>query len=102
RQHTTSKRDWSSDVCSSDLIQYLYASGDTHAFMDMNTYDQLELQTSQIEEELNYIVENMTVDVVMFQGEVIGIDLPKNVELEVRSEERRVGNEMNVRRSRYE
>src|SRR5690625_4587669 len=64
-------------------MQYLYASGDTHAFMDMNTYDQLELQTSQIEEELNYIVENMTVDVVMFQGEVIGIDLPKNVELEV-------------------
>lgn len=64
-------------------MQYLYASGDTHAFMDMNTYDQLELQTSQIEEELNYIVENMAVDIVMFQGEVIGLDLPKNVELEV-------------------
>lgn len=64
-------------------MQYLYASGDTHAFMDMNTYEQIELSASQIEHELNFIKENLAVDIIMFQGEVIGIDLPKNVELEV-------------------
>jgi len=64
-------------------MQYLYASGETHAFMDVNTYEQIELSQSQIENELNYIKENMNVDIVMFEGEVIGIDLPNNVELEV-------------------
>src|SRR5690625_4001611 len=33
-------------------MQYLFASGDTHTFMDNQTYEQLELATSQIEREL--------------------------------------------------
>lgn len=64
-------------------MQYLYASGDAHAFMDTNTYEQIELQTSQIEEQLKYIKENMEVSVISYEGEVLGVDLPNNVELEV-------------------
>ncbi|RYG74664.1 elongation factor P [Lentibacillus lipolyticus] len=64
-------------------MQYLYASGDTHAFMDTNTYEQLELQTSQIEKELNFMKENMEVSITSYEGEIIGVELPKNVELEV-------------------
>ncbi|HLR66428.1 elongation factor P [Virgibacillus alimentarius] len=64
-------------------MQYLYASGDVHAFMDTNTYEQIEMQTSQLERELNFIKENMEVTVMTYEGEVIGIDLPNNVELEV-------------------
>lgn len=64
-------------------MQYLYASGDTHAFMDTNTYEQIELSSNQIEYELNFIKENMHVDMIMYQGEILGIDLPKNVELVV-------------------
>lgn len=66
-----------------NTMQYLYASGDTHAFMDTNTYEQIELQTSQIEDELKFIKENMEVSIVTYEGEILGIDLPKNVELEV-------------------
>src|SRR5690625_7624193 len=51
--------------------------------MDVNTYDQIELQTEQIKEELKFIKETMEVDVNMYEGEVLGISLPKNVELEV-------------------
>lgn len=64
-------------------MQYLYASGDVHAFMDMNTYEQLEMQSNQLEHELQFIKENMEVSIVTYEGEVIGVDLPKNVELEV-------------------
>ncbi|MFD2759384.1 elongation factor P [Lentibacillus juripiscarius] len=64
-------------------MQYLYASGDTHAFMDTNTYEQLELQTSQIENELSFMKENMEVSISTYEGEVIGVELPKNVELTV-------------------
>ncbi|HLR72123.1 MAG TPA: elongation factor P [Pseudogracilibacillus sp.] len=64
-------------------MQYLYASGDTHAFMDTETYEQIELQTSQIEEELQFMKENIEVSILTYEGEILGIDLPKNVELVV-------------------
>jgi elongation factor P len=64
-------------------MQYLYSSGDAHTFMDTETYEQLELQTAQIQEELKYILENMSVQVQMYQGEIIGVELPNTVELEV-------------------
>ncbi|QDP40576.1 elongation factor P [Radiobacillus deserti] len=64
-------------------MQYLYASGDVHTFMDNASYEQLELQTSQIEYELKFLKENMEVNVITYQGETLGVDLPNNVELEV-------------------
>lgn len=64
-------------------MQYLYASGDSHAFMDMETFEQIEIPAARIEYELNFIKENLTVDIMVFQGEVIGISLPNNVQLEV-------------------
>lgn len=64
-------------------MQYLYASGEMHAFMDNTTYEQIEIAASQIEHELNFIKENVTVNIMMFDGEVIGIALPNHVDLAV-------------------
>ena len=64
-------------------MQYLYANGDTHAFMDTETYDQIELPEKSIEYELKFLQENMEVQVIQFQGEVLGVDLPNSVVLEV-------------------
>lgn len=64
-------------------MQYLYASGDTHAFMDTTTYEQIEMQSSQLEHELKFIKENMEVSLITYEGEIIGVDLPNNVSLEV-------------------
>lgn len=64
-------------------MQYLYASGDSHAFMDTTTYEQIELSSDQIEYELKFIKENMEVSIISYQGQMLGIDLPNNVELEV-------------------
>ncbi|MCT1903941.1 elongation factor P [Oceanobacillus sojae] len=64
-------------------MQYLYASGDSHAFMDTSTYEQIEIPESQIKDQLKFIKENMEVSVVTYQGEIIGVDLPNNVELQV-------------------
>ncbi|MBS4176374.1 elongation factor P [Lederbergia citrea] len=65
-------------------MQYLYANGDMHVFMDSHTYDQIELPASQIEYELKFLLENMEVHIMMFNGETLGIELPNSVELEVR------------------
>ena len=64
-------------------MQYLYADGDAHVFMDNNTYDQVELQASAIQEELKYLKENMNVSLIMYEGEILGVELPKSVELQV-------------------
>ncbi|MBD8015678.1 elongation factor P [Microbacterium sp. APC 3898] len=64
-------------------MQYLYANGDMHAFMDTETYEQIELPEKNIEYELKFLQENMEVQVIQFQGEVLGVELPNTVVLEV-------------------
>jgi len=68
-------------------MQYLYASGDMHVFMDTQTYEQIELPQSQIEYELKFLKENMAVHIIMYNGETLGVDLPVSVELEVTATE---------------
>ncbi|CAM2810013.1 elongation factor P [Paenibacillus sediminis] len=64
-------------------VQYLYASGQEHVFMDNETYDQFSLTSEQLEWELNFLKENMNVNIISYQGEIIGINLPNSVELKV-------------------
>ncbi|WP_068785160.1 elongation factor P [Paenibacillus phocaensis] len=64
-------------------VQYLYASGQEHTFMDNETYDQFTLTSDQLEWELNFLKENMNVKIVSYQGEILGINLPNSVELKV-------------------
>ncbi|MGV3274981.1 elongation factor P [Staphylococcus sp. 11261D007BR] len=64
-------------------MQYLYADGDNHIFMDNETFEQIELETSYIEHELQFLKANMDVQIQMYEGEIIGVELPKTVELAV-------------------
>ncbi|PLR76469.1 elongation factor P [Bacillus sp. V3-13] len=64
-------------------MQYLYANGNQHVFMDNESYDQIELPANSIEYELKFLKENMEVFIMMYQGETLGIELPNTVVLEV-------------------
>ena len=64
-------------------VQYLYNTGDTYYFMNMETYEQVELSSEQIGDNKNYLIENMMVDVIMFEGELLGVVLPDKVEFTV-------------------
>ena len=64
-------------------MQYLYAQGDEHVFMDLESYEQTTLSEAQIEDELKYLLENMELHIQSFQGEMIGIELPNTVVLVV-------------------
>lgn len=64
-------------------MQYLYANGDSHVFMDNETYDQLELPGDTLENELKFIKENMEVHIQTYEGETIGIEMPNTVTLKV-------------------
>lgn len=65
------------------LMQYLYTMSDVYYFMNMDTYEQLELSKDIIGDNAKYLKENLEVYITMFEGEVLGIDLPDKVELTV-------------------
>ena len=64
-------------------VQYLYNSGNEYVFMDNQTFDQFSLDKKQLEWEINFLKENMNVNIQFYQGEIIGINLPNSVELKV-------------------
>ncbi len=64
-------------------MQYLYANGDQHVFMDNESYEQIEIPAAQIEYELKFLKENMEVSIMMFGSETLGVELPNTVELKV-------------------
>ncbi len=64
-------------------VQYLYSMGDVATFMDLETYEQYEIQTSTIENEMKYLLENMEAKIQFYGSEVIGVELPTTVVLTV-------------------
>ncbi|MGI6604292.1 MAG: elongation factor P [Firmicutes bacterium] len=64
-------------------MQYLYASGDSHTFMDTETYEQLTLSADQLGDNLRFLKENMMISVMLYEGSVLGIDLPNFVDLRI-------------------
>ncbi|MFN2144821.1 MAG: elongation factor P [Anaerolineales bacterium] len=63
--------------------QYLYNDGSDFHFMDTETYDQPAIPAAVISDAANFLIENMEIKLTFFQGEVLDIDLPTSVELEV-------------------
>jgi elongation factor P len=68
-------------------MQYLYASGDEHVFMNTETYDQITIPGARLERELKFLLENMNVSIMQYEGEILGIQLPNSVELTVKETE---------------
>lgn len=64
-------------------MQYLYSMGNDYVFMDLNTYEQIELSKSKIENEARFLKEGLEIDIVYFNGEILGVYLPDKVELTV-------------------
>ncbi len=64
-------------------LSYLYNSGDTYVFMDNNTYEQLEINKSMLEDYIKFLKEGLVVEIVSYEGEVIGINLPEKVSYKV-------------------
>ncbi|MBE6161480.1 MAG: elongation factor P [Firmicutes bacterium] len=64
-------------------MQYLYVDGDNYVFMNTETYDQMELPSEKLTEQIKFLKEGMEVTIIVYEGEILGIDLPEKVEYEV-------------------
>lgn len=62
-------------------MQFLYMNGNNYVFMNMDNYEQIEINETQINKEKNYLKENQDVYVIFYGDELLGINLPEKVEL---------------------
>ena len=62
---------------------YLYNDGEFFVFMDMETYEQIFVSPSMIEDEKDFLTENIQVEVLLFEGNPVSITLPNFIEDEI-------------------
>ena len=89
RTNTTLEKTFNTNIkiekanISKKSMQYLYNTTDTYYFMDMQTYDQVEVNAESIKDQIKYLKENLEVELVYYETELIGLNLPEKVEYEV-------------------
>lgn len=68
-------------------MTYSWDEGDSFVFMDTNTGDQLNVMKDKVGEDARFLSEGLEVDVTLFNGIAIGIEMPGSVVLQVKSSE---------------
>ena len=61
-------------------MQFLYESSGAYNFMNMETYEQIELSKQALGDDVKYLKEGMDVDITFYESEMLGIGLPEKVE----------------------
>ncbi|MBN1936049.1 MAG: elongation factor P [Anaerolineae bacterium] len=64
-------------------VQYLYADGEFYHFMNTATFEQIPLSAATLAENAQYLIENMNLDITMYEGAPLDIELPTTVDLKV-------------------
>ena len=63
--------------------QFLYAQDDIYTFMDQETFEQLTLSQELVGEAAKFLQENMIVSLLSYEGEILGLNLPDNVTMQI-------------------
>ncbi len=64
-------------------VQFLYSDGDSYHFMDPESFEQFELSAAIVDDAAGYLKEGEPLNLQLFDGKVITVELPKNVYLAV-------------------
>lgn len=63
--------------------QYLYQDGEDYVFMDLKTYDQINVPAAVVGDAANYMLESQTATVALYEGTPLYVELPASVVLEI-------------------
>ena len=63
--------------------QYLYTESGIYHFMDEENFEQMALNASQLGDAINYLKEGMSLELLSYKDDVLGVELPITVELEI-------------------
>lgn len=64
-------------------FQFLYHESDSYHFMNMNDYNQIILNKSDLDESINFLTENLELYIIFWGEKAIGVDLPTSLNLKV-------------------
>ena len=64
-------------------VQFSYKADTTYYFMDMETFDQYELDEEHIDFKKYFLVDGMEVQIVFWNGQVLDVAIPEKVELTI-------------------
>jgi elongation factor P len=64
-------------------MQFLYSQGEEFHFMDTKNYEQILIMREQMGDDVNFLVDNMEVQILLFNSNPIGVTLPNFVNLTV-------------------
>ena len=64
-------------------MQFLYLMDGEYHFMDQETFDQITLSNEDLGDAVNFLVEEMVIQVLMYEGRPVGVELPTTVVREV-------------------
>ena len=64
-------------------MQYLYNDGSNYVFMNNETYEQLELSEDKLADQVKFLKEGLELSITMYEGEILGVQLPEKIEYEV-------------------
>ena len=64
-------------------MQFLYASGDDFNFMDMESYDQVQLSGEVLGDDVGFLSENLEVTMLFHGTEVLSMELPMFIEIPI-------------------
>jgi len=64
-------------------MQVLYKDGDDYVFMDTETYDQVNIKPVALGDAAEYLVENAVAIIATHDTEIVSVEIPASVELEV-------------------
>jgi len=63
-----------------NTMQFLYMSDDEYNFMDNETFEQIAFRADDLGDALNYLIEEMTLDILFYEGKPVGVEVPRTVE----------------------
>jgi elongation factor P len=64
-------------------VTYQYQDGDQYHFMDTTTYDDVVLTREQLGDAVNYLIDNLELDLILLDGTPISVELPEKVVMRV-------------------
>lgn len=64
-------------------MQFLYKDGDNFAFMNMETYEQIEINGDLIGDDAKYLKEGLDVVVGLYEDRPVNIQIPKKIKYKV-------------------
>jgi len=64
-------------------VQYSYEDPPNYVFMDQTTFDQITLSREQLGDAVNYLMDGIELEIVMYESEPIGVELPITVDLKI-------------------